>query len=96
MTISLGGGDVSFALREGAHICQIRNVYENIFSEKIYSKFLSTQKCVKCDKMDVSSKHRKDSIRYTFVMWSNDKLLPITNVEQFVIDSHDKIAPHDK
>ena len=29
-------------------------------------------------------------------MWSNDKLLPITNMEQFVIDSYDKIAPHDK
>ena len=30
------------------------------------------------------------------VMWSNDKLLCITNVEQFDIDSHDKIAPYDK
>ena len=31
-----------------------------------------------------------------FVIWINDKLLHITNVEQFVIDSHDKIAPYDK
>ena len=29
-------------------------------------------------------------------MWSNDKLLPITNMEQFVIHSYDKIAQHDK
>ena len=27
-----------------------------------------------------------------FVMWSNDKLLRITNVEQFVIDSHDNCS----
>ena len=55
--------------------------------------------CVKCDKMDVASKQRKsqqDSIYCKFVMWSNDKVLCITNVEQFVIDSHDKIAPYDK
>ena len=29
-------------------------------------------------------------------MWCNDKLLRITNVEQFVIDSHDKILLHMK
>ena len=31
-----------------------------------------------------------------FVTWSNDKLLRITNVEQFVIDSHEKILLHMK
>ena len=31
-----------------------------------------------------------------FVMWSNDKLLQITDVKQFVVAPHDKIAPHDK
>ena len=43
--------------------------------------------------MDVASKQHKsqqDSIYCKFVMWSNDKLLHIANVEQFVIDPHDK------
>ena len=36
--------------------------------------FCSTQKCVKCDEMDVASKQRKsqqDSIHCKYVMWSN-------------------------
>ena len=30
-----------------------------------------------------------------FFMWSNDKLLHIADMEQFVIAPHDEIAPHD-
>ena len=44
--------------------------------------------------MDFASKQRKlrqDSIHCKFVMWSK-----VWYEEQFVIDPHDKITPHDK
>ena len=56
--------------------------------------FCSTQKCVNRDNVDFASKPRKsrqDSIHFKFVTW-----IKIWHKEQFVIDPHAKITPHDK
>ena len=91
---NVGTVSANMSLDRAHHICQFCS------TDKIFGLiFAPHKKWVKCDKMDVASKQRKSqqhSIYCKFVMWSIDKLLHIINVEQFVIDSHDKIAPHDK
>ena len=45
-----------------------------LHKQDFWVNFFSTQKCVKCDEMDVASRQRKsqqDSIHRKFVMWSN-------------------------
>ena len=70
--------------------------------QDLWVNFCSTQ--YKCDNMDLVPKQREaqqDSIHRKFVMWGNlscgamSRILHITKMDQFVIDSHDTIAPHD-
>ena len=70
--------------------------------QDLWVNICSTQ--YKCDNMDLVPKQREaqqDSIHRKFVMWGNlscgamSRILHITKMDQFVIDSHDTIARHD-
>ena len=68
----------------------------------VWVNFCSTQKSINRDKMDFSPKQRKAQkgsihckCEVNIFMWSNNKLLHIADMEQFVIAPHDEIASHD-
>ena len=65
-----------------------------LHGQDFWVNFCSTQKYVNRDKMDFAPKQRKssrDSIHCKFVTWSK-----VWYREQFVVDPHNKITPHDK
>ena len=65
-----------------------------LHGQDFWVHFCSTQKYVNRDKMDFAPKQRKscqDSIHCKFVTWSK-----VWYREQFVVDPHNKITPHDK
>ena len=67
-----------------------------LHGQDVWVNFCSTQNCVNRNKIDFASKQRKSQKgrKNEFVIWSNDKLLHIADVEQFVIAPHEKQLCH--